>query len=98
MVYICTNFQNMEQEISIDFIKELKATHYFVYENKRYPFNMEFIKYFSQYFQTHNDLYQNTTEISLYDDSKDKISLNESAINNFINFFYGKILFRFYED
>lgn len=79
----------MEQEINIDYNKEIQATHCFVYKSKRYPFNMEFFKYFSQYFQTHSHLYINTIEIDFFD-LEDKISLNENAINDFINFCYAK--------
>ena len=59
--------------------------------SKRYPFNMEFFKYFSQYFQTHSHLYINTIEIDFFD-LEYKISLNANAINDFINFCYAKKL------
>lgn len=76
----------MEPEISVDGNTVLLTTHFFIYKGKRYPFNMKLLKCFSQYFQTNKNLYKNTTEIDLIDDSEDKIALIESAISDFISF------------
>ena len=76
----------MEQEISVSASSSLKATHSFIHNGKRYPFNMKLFKCFSQYFQINKNLFKNINEINLLDDQEEKIALTESSINDFISF------------
>lgn len=87
------NFQtNMEEEISINGNTRLQPTHSFVYEGKKFPFNMKLFKCFSQYFHANKNRFKNITDINIFDDSDEIFDLTESTINDFINFCQSKII------
>ncbi|KAK8876254.1 hypothetical protein M9Y10_006449 [Tritrichomonas musculus] len=68
--------------------KELPDTHNFVYENKRYPFKMNFFNLLSDYFLRNSDEIQSNADIDLIDeDVGKKLNIQEGIIYAFINFF-----------
>ena len=74
-------FYSME-EISID-TDDLPVTHFFLYKEKQFPFNMNIFKCFSQYFNSDEHQYEENSIINLFDESEE---YSESSINDFINF------------
>ena len=77
-------------EVIADLNINMQATHFFLYKGKKYPFNMQLFKCFSQYFKINSKLYKNVMEINILDDSNEEIILTESTIKDFINFCQSK--------
>lgn len=67
----------------------LPVTHYFLYNGKRFPFNMGLFNCFSQYFISKQII---STDINLVEDSDD-IILSDSIIQDFINYCQNKSIF-----
>lgn len=77
----------MQQQKVIKIKDDIPKTHFFLYKNKKYPFNFDFFKYTSKYFQTNELEIKNTTLIPLIDDiSEQEQNLTDETIQHFINF------------
>lgn len=62
-------------------------THFFVYQDKKYPIKYDFFKYSSKYFEKNHDTIEKSKFLPLVDsETENKIVLTEETINNFINF------------
>lgn len=78
----------MEEEICFDTTSELITTHFFIYKNNTFPFNINSFKCVSRYFDSIQSQPEENTNIELLNESEDDITLDESLIKNFINFFH----------
>lgn len=67
-------------EASIDANSEIPTTHFFVYKEKKYPFNFYLFKVFSQYF---NSIEPDENNINLFHDDT---NIYEASIPDFIKF------------
>ena len=75
----------MLQHNSASVNSNLPHTHYFIYERKRYHFNMNMFNLFSDYFQS-NQLIQQNSEIELISDKEDCKNIPDGSIQDFINY------------
>ena len=68
-------------------IAPLTTNKYFVYRDKKYPFNHSFFKAISDYYRMNSREYKNNADVKLiYDEDENKINLSDDSIINFINF------------
>ena len=77
----------MTQQYTITNEEKIPSTHFFIYKNDKYPFNLDFFKYISKYFFQNQESFQNSTTIELVDkEYEDKVNLSKDLINDFIYF------------
>ena len=68
-----------------DINSPIQITNYFLYKNKKYPFNLNFFAFFSEYFADIQDSIDKDQYINL-EDKNDVFTLHEDAIFDFIRY------------
>lgn len=76
----------MQIKTSNDSCDNLLCTHFFIYNEKKYPFNMFLFRCFSNYFNSNENQCEENRYINLQNKSDDYIKYSESAIKDFINY------------
>ena len=84
MDYIWQIFFFMDPIESSQISSQLPNTHAILYNNKRFPFNLNLFNIFTDYFKDHQDQIQPDQTIILVNDGK--IELSENSIQVFIDF------------
>lgn len=83
------NFSKFMNDISVSVSPDLSNTHFFIYKDKQYPFNMVIFNLFSQYFNSNRQI-QSNSGIKLIDDTDGDINIPDESINDFINYCQNK--------
>lgn len=67
--------------------KEIPSTHFFIYKNKKYPFNDYFLKLASNYFkENEKELYTNKCIQLLNSKEEEIINIDDEIIKDFIRY------------
>ena len=74
----------MDQKFS-NINSSVPTTHFFVYKNNRYPFNLTLFSLFSDFFSKNHTKLVEEDNIKLVDD-EELLHLQENAIQDFVNF------------
>ena len=77
----------MSREQLIQLRGEAKTTHYFVYKNQHFPFNIHLFLESSNYFLNHQKEFESKKYIQLFDDElDDNLNIPNEIITDFINY------------
>ena len=84
----------MESKKVIQIQDHLQKNHYFLYNNKQYPFNIELFNVFSKYFLNNPELIQPSKIINLINENlESNLSFTDDSIQSFIDYSQSQQIF-----